>query len=219
MKLFLLWDVNAQPLLASFLLRSSPTLSFLPKRFTQQVLFVPRALRCCLPCSGRGDNRTQLKEGVLSRRSQKRSGVLRVFLHLGNTVSHWHRNEKLSPEMWFCSQITFILKVWLRGHLCSTLPNHITIYQGTWYMNSSRGMQSNRLLLFDSNQQIHLIPAILVPVRLKTHLKIKQSSGKRFTCFLLWMYFPISGAAYYLKRHWAITPTKRITALSIQCEV
>lgn len=41
----------------------------------------------------------------------------------GNTVSHW--NEKLSPEMWFCSQITFILKEGLRGTLHLVFPYSI----------------------------------------------------------------------------------------------
>lgn len=53
-------------------------------------------------------------------------------------------------------------------------------------MNCSRGMMSTDL--FDSNQQRHWIPA--VPVRLKTHLRIKQPAGKGFTCFLLQVISP-----------------------------
>lgn len=66
--------------------------------------------------------------------SDKQKVTGKTFLH-----PEKHRNEKLSPETWFCSQITFILKVWLKGCLHSTLPNHITVCQGTWYMSISRG--------------------------------------------------------------------------------
>lgn len=88
------------------------------------------------------------------------------------------RNVVLLPN-------TFIFKVRLRGCLFPTSPSQ-HYNQGTGYMNCSRGMLSTDL--FDSNQQRPWIPA--GPVRLKTHLRIKQPAGKGFICLLLQIISP-----------------------------
>lgn len=134
------------------------------------------------PTQVRAGNRAELKEEVTIK---IRGTLYSLAFQKGNILSHWHRNEKLSPEMWFCSQIPLFSKNDWEG-ACSPLPNPSTIIkaQDTW--NCSRGMMSTDL--FDSNQQRHWIPA--VPVRLKTHLRIKQPAGKGFTCFLLQVISP-----------------------------
>lgn len=145
----------------SLLLRSSPTLSFLAKRFTQQVLFVPRALACCLPRSGRGVTGLNWRKECLAEDHNKGQGYstfscIQERKHCKSLAQKWQavsRNVVLLPN-------NLYFKSMIERAPASTLPNRITIYQGTWYMNTSRGMQSNRLLLFDNNQQIHLIPAI-----------------------------------------------------------
>lgn len=76
------------------------------------------------------------------------------------------------------------------------------------YMNSPRGTQSNRLLVCDSSQQIHLTPATFSTCKAENTSQGKAVIGHWFTCFVQQVYLLVSGAVYYLKRHWATTPTK-----------
>lgn len=134
------------------------------------------------PTQVRAGKSAELKEEV----TIKIKGTLySLAFQKGNILIHWHRNEKLSPEMWFCSQIPLFSKYDWEG-ACVPTSQSQHYHQGTGYMNRSRGMLSTDL--FDNNQQRHWIPA--VPVRLKTHLRIKQPAGKGLLCFLLQIISP-----------------------------
>lgn len=94
------------------------------------------------PTQVRAGNRAELKEEVTIK---IRGTLYSLAFQKGNILSHWHRNEKLSPEMWFCSQIPLFSKNDWEGCLFPTSQSQ-HYNQGTGYMKLFKRNDEYRLV-------------------------------------------------------------------------